>query len=215
MLPRFTCEHGVHIRLEVARMDDNGRDIELPSRKGLATGLLMVSAAVTVGSTVVTSESVRVGMYGFFNALVAGLIALLFGLGTISLAATLMSTRPALRVDDFGIYDNTSILGAGLIEWEEIAAISYFHFMVQGYIIIDLKDASAFARRKNVLQRAVLWINSKISPAPINMPQVYLDISPWDLLRAIRTRYTSEIQCNGIYVREERKSRAQRKRTQQ
>lgn len=194
-------------------MDDNERRITLYPRKGLLAAVLAGSIAITIGGAVFTVQSVQAGMEGLFNTLVAGLVMLLFGLSSASLAIRLVSTHPAFQVDDVGIYDNTSLMGAGLIKWEEIAAISYFHFMVQGYILIEPKDVSAFARRKNVLRRAVLWINSKISPASIDIPQAYLDMPPSDLLRLIRTRYAPEIERYRIYVGGERRRGSQRERS--
>lgn len=181
-------------------MDDEERRIALAARKDLVAFVMLGSALFTIAGAALTVQGVQAGMEGLFKALVAGLATLLFGLSSASLATTLVSSRPAFQVDDAGIYDNTSLMGAGLIKWEEIAVISYFHFMVQGYILIEPNDVSAFARQHNVLRRAVLWINSKISPASICIPQSYLDIAPWDLLRAIRTQYAPEIERYGIYV---------------
>lgn len=118
-------------------VDDPDRHIELHPRKGLVAVLLAASTAITIGGAVLTIQSVQAGAGDLFNALVAGLVALLFGLLVASSAAGLVSTRPALRVDDVGIYDYTSLMAPGLITWEEMAAISYLRFMVQGYMLIE------------------------------------------------------------------------------
>lgn len=185
-------------------MDDKERRIALPPRRGLVAVVAVGSAAFTIGGVVLTIQSVQGGTRSLLNALLSGTIALFFGVLCASSAVTLASRRPAFQVDDVGIDDRTSLLGAGLINWEEIAAISYFHFMVQGYILIAPRDVSALARRKNLLQRATLWINSKISPAAIDIPQAYLGVSSADLLQTIRTRFAPEIERYRIYVGGER-----------
>lgn len=196
-------------------MDGKDRQIELPPRKELVAVLLVASTAITAGGVIFAVQSIQPGTRNLFNALVAGLIALLFSLGGASSAVTLVSKRPALRVNAVGIEDNTTLMGAGLIMWEEIAAISYFHFVVQGYILIRPRHVSAFARRKNPLQRTVLWVNSKISPAAICIPQAFLDVSSRDFLRDIRTRYAPEIERFGIYVGGERDRGGPHKRIRQ
>jgi hypothetical protein len=186
-------------------MDDTNRQFELPPRKDLAAFLLLLDTGVTMGAAVVAVQSLQHGVSGLWNALFPSLVVLLAGLIAVSAAATLASKRPVLRVDDIGIVDNTTIMGPGLIKWDEIAAISYFHFMVSGYVLIEPRDVSTFARQKNIVQRATLWINHWISPAAIAIPDQTLEISPWELLRVIRTRFAPEIERYGIYVREEPK----------
>lgn len=196
-------------------MADGDRRIEVPAQKGRIALGLVASVVSTVVAAVLAVQSVQHGVSSLWNALIASLFALLCGLISVSAVGTLVSTRPALRIDNVGIDDTSSLLGPGLIRWGETAAISYYHFMVTGYILIEPRDVSAFARRKNVLQRATLWVANLITPAAINIPEAAIDISPRVLLREIRAQFASEIERYGIYVPEERHRDGRHKRARQ
>jgi hypothetical protein len=121
-------------------------------------------------------------------------------LGGISALFTLISPRPALLVNDTGIWDNTTLFGAGLIKWEEIAAISSYRVLTQRYLAIVPRDLEPLLSRQTILQKWTMLINAKISPSPINIPDILLRIPSHDLVRHIRESYSAEIRQYHIYI---------------
>lgn len=110
-----------------------------------------------------------------------------FGLCFAYLVYRLISPKPSLIVDERGIYDNASALGAGWIRWEEIEEMYAFEYRGQTMLGIIPKDEEEILGRLSLLKRSVMRINTALPgvECPVNIPQTALPITIEELLQRI------------------------------
>lgn len=94
----------------------------------------------------------------------------------------LFDKRPGLVLNSAGIIDNSSGLAAGFIPWSEITDAAIYEIYRQKMLIIKVRNPEEFIQRGNVLQRAIVKINSKMSGSPIAISSNTLEINFPELL---------------------------------
>ena len=100
--------------------------------------------------------------------------------------------KPSLVVDEEGIFDNASALGAGMIRWEEIREMYTFVFRGQTTIGMALTDEDAVLARQNPLKRGLMSVNRGLAGSVVNIPQSVLPMPAEELLREIGRRLGEE-----------------------
>jgi len=97
---------------------------------------------------------------GVFIAL-SVLIIPFFGIKYLVYAvSTLFWNNPGLIIDRKGIYDNTSIAGAGMVRWEEIAGIYLRMFKRrEGLVCVVIRDVNAILSRQKLFKRVLLKLH--------------------------------------------------------
>jgi hypothetical protein len=119
----------------------------------------------------------------------AGAAAIVFfGAAGIFLIIRIVRPTPAVVINDKGILDNASALGAGFIAWDEIADLREYRFNNQVFLGVFPKQLDAILARQSTWKRQAIRANLALGAAPINIPQVVLPISVADLLKEIRGR---------------------------
>jgi hypothetical protein len=88
-----------------------------------------------------------------------------------------------------GIYDNASIVGAGLIRWDEINDLRQCQFINQLYLGVFPKDPDAVIARQSAWKRLMMRLHKHINAPPVNIPQGALPITISELLREIAVRF--------------------------
>jgi hypothetical protein len=96
---------------------------------------------------------------------IAGMV--LFSLTAILGLRKLFDKKPGLVFNSTGIIDNSSGLSAGLIPWSDVTGAEIYQVQRQKMLIIKVRNPEEFIQRGNVLKRAVVKINSKMSGSPI------------------------------------------------
>lgn len=96
-------------------------------------GLLTLSGLgfVALGFWMIYDSSIP-----WFGKIVGLLSILFFGFCTLILFSMLMTRRPGIRIDEKGIFDNSSGSSYGFIPWEEISTIE----TERNALIVSLKD---------------------------------------------------------------------------
>lgn len=157
----------------------NGDLIIYTNRKkelGLALfGLLMTYVSLFLAF----SEYDVFGKYISFLISIIGVICSLFcALCTIYIIYRCLSKKPLLIVNEKGIVDNSSALGAGLIEWNEIKDIEIRRLMGQEFIGIIPYDLEKVLSRSSKLKRFFIKVNKKMGYAPISIGKsnIYMDL---------------------------------------
>jgi hypothetical protein len=113
----------------------------------------------------------------------------LFGACGIVVIVRIVRPTPAVVINDKGILDNASALGAGFIAWDEIADLREYRFNSQVFLGIFPKQLDAILARQSAWKRQAIRANLALGAAPINIPQVVLPITVTELLREIRRRF--------------------------
>lgn len=139
------------------------------------------------------------------GALVGDIIMLLgvlgFTFGGLSQLVMLFSTTPAVVVDSRGIYITTGLFGAGLITWDEIAGLMAHTVLMGRFFTIIPWDLNAILARQPLIPKVRMFLTAKTSPAPINVPQVWLLLTADELVERISQEFATEIQRYHIGVR--------------
>ena len=108
------------------------------------------------------------------------------GLLFIYLSYRLLRPKPAVVINREGIFDNASLLGAGLIRWEEIKSVFTYEVMnhsVLGIIPVDLETIVA---RQSGIKRFFFRMGKGLdSRAPFVIPGSILPMSAEELLTKI------------------------------
>jgi hypothetical protein len=107
-----------------------------------------------------------------------------FSLCFVYWAYRLLRRKPSLVVDERGIYDNASAIGAGWLGWEEIKEMYVFEYQGQTMLGIVPEDEEAILSRQSTLKRLIMRINTGVLGVEslINIPQTALPISVEELL---------------------------------
>lgn len=102
---------------------------------------------------------------------VIGLLSIIyFGIMGILIAKKLFENKYGIKINDEGIYDNSTILYSGLIKWENIESIEKSKVLNQKFIRIIVNNPNDFInRQKNILKRKNVEINIKKFGSPIQI----------------------------------------------
>ena len=159
----------------------SARDIVLyPARSKMALlalgGLLFVLCAPVVWLT-----------GGLLLRAVAVLDVLFFGFCTAFALGRLLHPRPSLVIDDVGVTDNASAIGAGLIRWEEIVGVEMTAMGTNRFLVLIVKDPEAVLARQPRYRRAAMRANVGMIGSPVAIPG-HMTGSLEDVLRHIQSR---------------------------
>lgn len=104
-------------------------------------------------------------------------------------AVRLNSPLPMLVMDDRGLTDNSSLMGAGFLLWSDISGAEITSYLGQGMLTLHLADTPAFLARKGPLKRFFMRLNAKLlGGAPVNLPLQALAMERGALLAAVHAR---------------------------
>lgn len=128
---------------------------------------------------------------------ISGIVAVcFFGIGIFFIARKLFDKKAGLIIDEHGITDNTTIMGLGLIEWEDITRIEKQQVMSTKFLILHTSNPEKYIQKaKNFISKRALKINSKTYGSPISITSNSLTITFEDLENLI-TKEFSKIHNN-------------------
>lgn len=158
--------------------------LQVPTKKfkqmlGVTTGMLVLSGVMLLEPWVQSWLGFRIALY--FCILFLIVFAVFFVL-------RLLWPAPMLVIDDKGLTDNASALGAGFIAWRDIERIEFVVVMQQDYLAIHAVDMDSVLARYNPLKRAIMRINGKLAGTPFLLPMQGLSLSREQLRAAIDPR---------------------------
>ncbi len=117
-----------------------------------------------------------------------------FGLCLFAILRNAIRTKIALRIDEQGITDNSSMTALGLIKWSDIVDISIVELHRQKMIQLYLANPEEYISSvSSPAKRKILQLNYKSSGTPVSISASALKISFDDLLALI----TKGVEDNG------------------
>ena len=133
------------------------------------------------------------------------LAPLAFAFGVLGTIYRLMSTAPALVIDDQGIRDDMSfyLTGVGMLRWDEIAELHLYRYRPYGYrsrlassryLGIVPRNLDAVLSRQGFATMMLLKMTAASAPAPILIAQRDLSVTVGELLLQIQHTYGREIE---------------------
>lgn len=100
-----------------------------------------------------------------------GFLSIIFfgGMG-ILIAKKLFENKYGIKINDEGIYDNSTSINSGLIKWENIESIEKSKVVNQNFIRVIVNNPNDFInRQKNILTRKNVETNFKKFGSPIQI----------------------------------------------
>jgi hypothetical protein len=118
---------------------------------------------------------------------IASLVGIpIFGSGFLYLCYRLIVPKPSVIVNHRGIFDNASILSAGLVKWDEIAYVYVYDVNGRSFLGIVPLDMEAFLQRQQAFKRRLMKFKMGIGATPINIPQFMLRMKVDELILRIQ-----------------------------
>ncbi|MFN9248509.1 MAG: STM3941 family protein [Planctomycetota bacterium] len=150
-------------------------------------------AFLILGSTLFVAASIFLwsiaeGQQRFFpllvkSAAVAGV--LFFSFCGVYGCFKLFDNRPGLIIDDEGIVDNSSAIGAGMVPWDEVVVLRISEISGQRFITVVVENPEKYAARGNALSRLANSANTRMTGSPINISANSLNIKFDELVQAM------------------------------
>lgn len=110
---------------------------------------------------------------------------LFFGLCMIYWVKSMIKRKPAIIVNNDGIIDQSTYIGAGLINWNEIADIDFVNFGGQTYLGIYTLDPDLIIDRSSSFKKMLNRMNKGLLDTQVNIPVKILDCSLEELVETI------------------------------
>jgi hypothetical protein len=111
---------------------------------------------------------------------------LFLGIFAACFVVRLLWPVPMLVIDDKGLTDNASLLGAGFMAWREIGRVEIEEVLQQEYLAIYAVDVEQVLARCNPIKRAIMRINQRMAGTPLLLPMAALAMNGDELLAAVR-----------------------------
>ncbi len=130
----------------------------------------------------------ELGVPGWMNFVVAWIGVPFFGLCAFYGTFRVLDSAPLVIINDQGVFDNASALGAGLIFWDEIEGSGVHLISSQKMLEIVVKDPKAVISRQPWYKRYLMLINKGIWNAPFNIPQAAMPVPVEEVSQFINDR---------------------------
>lgn len=151
-----------------------------------AIGVVLIVVFTSQG---IGSEKIWLPAFG-------AMIAILFGLCLLYYINVLIKGKPALKVTEEGIIDNSSFIGAGLVRWEDIADIDFINFSGQVYLGIFTFDPDLITDRTTGFKKLMNNLNKGLLETQVNIPVKILAGSLDELVDEINSRWSVVKEAN-------------------
>lgn len=109
-----------------------------------------------------------------------------FGFGTICAFYRLIAPKPALTINEAGIFDNSGASSVGMLRWEEIAELVPYEVMGVKILGIVPKNPEAVIARQKPIKQMVLRANQKSGMPLIGISESILPMTIEQLLAKIQ-----------------------------
>ena len=145
---------------------------------------------VAIGIWMLTFPPGEIGLKGSLGAYVG---IPFFGLCGFFFLSRLLSPKPAVVIDETGLFDNASAVNAGLISWAEISGVRVSSFRNQRFLAVYVDDPEKYLRGANPVKRAVMRANQSMVGTAITIPLSALSVSSEELLSVVGKHLRSEV----------------------
>ena len=81
----------------------------------------------------------------------------------------ILNTKPGLVINDEGITDNTSIMNAGLIRWENITGVGVKEVRNQKVLVIEVNNGEEILKHQRGIKKWIMRTNNEITGSPVNI----------------------------------------------
>lgn len=113
------------------------------------------------------------------------------------------SDEPAIIIDEFGLYDNVSIIHAGRVKWHDMERIWLAGPKWMQFLCILPDNMRPYLEQQDDFRALVMRVNNSILGAPVIIPMAIFEISPeeaWDQIALVASQARMTTVTEGIAV---------------
>jgi hypothetical protein len=156
-----------------------------PSRKKAITLSLAAGVFIALGIVFAVFQE-EMGLPTWIIVLISYIGVPFFALGLAFLMYRAMVPKPLLVIDETGILDHASMIGVGLIRWEEIERMVPYEVMGVQLLGIVPTNPEHIIARVNPLKQMLLRANMKPGYPLISIPESILPMKIDVLIRQLK-----------------------------
>jgi hypothetical protein len=165
--------------------------IEIPLSKRRTTLALAVSAIFLVlGIYVIAGSGFAEHFDEMIRYIVGGAIVAIFACLAVFAITKLLSGKPGIVLDEYGITDLTTAKGPGTIAWNEISSVRADSMMTTRVLLVYLYDADGFIGRHSGLTKTMLRSNRGNFGTPVAIAASQVKMSFGELHKLIDSYLT-------------------------
>lgn len=161
-------------------------EIKVRSKVGklLFFSLVMVLIGIVIIYEGAESRNYFILIIGFINLV-------LFSLGLVFSVSKLIKSEPALLVNQEGIVDRSSMVGAGDVAWNEIKNITFYQAKKEKVIAIELYDPERLISRQPSWKQKLMRLNKGMAGATIHLSSLNLSCNLYELFPLLYRRWNN------------------------
>ncbi len=151
-------------------MDTNPEQLSIPLSKSKIVLLTLGSIAFVAGGFWIWSVADSQTRHSpEFARIISVACVVFFGLCGIYGLIKLFDRKPGLIVSKRGVFDNSSAVNAGWIDWEDIYGFEVSQIQLTKFLVIVVDDPSKYLRGMNPIKKLMMKMNSGIVGSPITI----------------------------------------------
>lgn len=152
-------------------MEKDINSIQIPISKNKIVWLLIGSLVfVIIGIWFIVGFADMQTQFSPLMIKLTGAVAVLVFAGTFAFSIKkIFDKKPGLIINEKGIFDNTSGVSIGLIDWESITGIRTQQIMSTRVLLIDTNDPEKFVARATGLKAKIMRTNYNMYGTPMSI----------------------------------------------
>lgn len=149
---------------------------------------------IAVGSLLFVVLGIYLAFYSINNSdlflKIVGLSSMaFFSLTFVASLIKIFDFKPGLIISKEGIYENSSFISLGFINWKDVLEVSKNEINHQKFVIIYLKDSEKYLQKAKGFKKIIAKINYRTYNSPVFISAYGLKTSFKDLDNLIKTSF--------------------------
>lgn len=151
-------------------MNTDQEQLSIPLSKSKIVLLTVGSIAFVAAGIWLWSIAESQGRYSpEFVQLISVVCIAFFGLCGAYGTAKLFDSKPGLVISRRGVFDNSSAVNAGWIEWEDINGFKVAQVQLTRFLVIVVDEPSKYLEGMSPLKRMMMKLNSGMAGSPLTI----------------------------------------------
>jgi len=158
----------------------NQREVKIKLKKANLFLLALISGGFTLLCLSILGD-------GVFTLPIALLGAGFFGVCTFLLLTKVLDPRPGLIINDRGLWDNASAVGAGFVSWNSVKSVYVNQIPGQKFLTLEVDNPEEILAKANPFKRFWMKRNKNQFMSPVQIPITALKYDPEKLIELVKT----------------------------
>lgn len=143
---------------------------------------------VFVGAWMWTLEGAGASRDTLFIKLISLTSIIFFGMTGLYGLTKIFDRKPGLIINQEGLFDNSSAVGAHLIKWEDIKGFDIVQVKSTKFLLIFVHNPNSYLDKVNKLKRFLMKMNEKMYGTPLSISANSLDCNFDELIEIVNEK---------------------------